>query len=138
MEFVTELWKQLAPVFGETVDTVVTKSITGATEISKEQARDIVNRTVLLIEEQGYCLWTCQQLDGTVICLVKDVTLPDAGLFEDIGARKRLAMDSYPVYTIEELEMLGQASIWTDWMVLEVKRLTGAVVTKVDQEKEPI
>jgi hypothetical protein len=136
MESVMELWKLPAPVLEETASIEVTNPVPSDTEISEEQARDVVERSFLLVAEQGFCLWKCQQLAGAVICIVEDATLPAPSLFEDPGKEKRLAMIMYPVYTFDELNMLGQVGIWTDRIVLEAKRLTGAEVTKVDKEKE--
>jgi hypothetical protein len=134
MEVVTELWKQPAPVLGEIVSTVVTGSVPGAIEISEEQARDVVERSVLLIGKQGYCLWTCRNLSGAVICVVDDSTPPAARLFDDSGMEKREALALYPVYTLDELSTLAEVDDWTQRMVLEAKRCTEAVVIEVRRD----
>jgi hypothetical protein len=131
MEVVTELWKQPAPVLEEIVSTTVIKSVHEDIEISENQAREVVERSVLLIGKQGYCLWTCRNLTGSVICVVDNSTPPAARLFDDWGMGKRIAMATYPVYTLDELSMLAQADDWTQRMILEAKRCTEAVVIEV-------
>jgi hypothetical protein len=134
MEVVTDLWKQSEPVLEETVSTEVTKPVPGAIEISEDQAREVVERSVLLIGKQGYCLWICRNLSGAVICVVDDSTPPAARLFDDWGMKKRVAMARYPVYTLDELSMLAQVDDWTQQMVLEAKWRTEAVVIEVRRD----
>jgi hypothetical protein len=134
MEVVTELWKQPAPVLEETVSTALTKPVHSDIEISEDQAREVVERSVLLIGKQGYCLWTCRNLSGAVICIVDDSTSPAARLFDDWGMEKRVAMALHPVYTLDELSMLAHVDDWTQRMVLEAKRCTGTVVTEVHSD----
>jgi hypothetical protein len=56
MEVVTELWKQPGPGLEEKVSTELIKPVPRVIEMSEDQAREVVERSVLLIGERGYCL----------------------------------------------------------------------------------
>jgi hypothetical protein len=129
-----ELWQQLAPMGGDNS----TEKSGSSLRMTEDEGREIVSQTLLLIEENSYCFWTCRNLDGAVICVVKDRNMPAKGLFESTVTGKRKAMAAYPVYTLDELCILAPVNNWTERMVLEAKKLTLAVVTKVDQKKESI
>jgi hypothetical protein len=137
LEAINKVWEQ--PVLLErSVNTEINKSVPDGIEKFEDQAREVVERSVLLIGEQGYCLWTCKNLSGSVICVVDDSTPPVARLFDDPGMKKRVAMTQYPVYTLDELSMLAQANDWTQRMVLEAKLCTEAVVIEVHSNSERV
>ena len=107
-----DLWRLAPPIDQPHVPVAMTE----------QDAFDTVSRTLEVIEKNGFCLWACHQLGGTVICVV-----------QDSGAR---APPGHPVYTIDELWMLSEAKQWTQQMVLEAKKVAGAVVTEVRIKKE--
>ena len=85
--------------------------------MTEQDAVETVSRTLEIIKKDGFCLWACHQLGGAVICIVQDP-----------GPRYPRG---YPVYTIDELLLLSNTNLWTERMVLEAKRVAGAVVTEV-------
>jgi hypothetical protein len=107
-------------------------------EIENENTRQIVEKTLLAIEKEGFSLWDCRQMGGATICVVDKPDIPPEDLFDDLWENKRRAMTKYPVYTLEELNLLSQVSVWTDRMVLEAKKYAGAIVTRVIERKEAI
>jgi hypothetical protein len=86
-------------------------------EITEQEASLTVSRTMDVVNTEGFCLWTCHQLDDAVICVIKNL--------------KTKVKTSYPVYTIRDLEILSECNSWTQRMVLEAKKCTKVVVTKV-------
>jgi hypothetical protein len=102
-------------------DPVVAEAEKGVEITSDNQASDIVYQTIEEISQNGYCLWTCRNLDNTTICIIDNPVsnLPSA----------------YPVYTLHELEMLSGANAWVERLILEAKKAAGAVVYKVEKMK---
>jgi hypothetical protein len=102
-----DLWRLTPPVDQPQVPVAMTE----------QDALETVSHTMEIIKENGFCLWTCHQLGGAVICIVKD---PGASYPR-----------GYPLYTIDELLLLSNTNLWTERMVLEAKRVAGAVVAEV-------
>jgi hypothetical protein len=116
----------------ETLSDVRPSGDSPATDVER-LARDLIEDTKALIEEQGYCLWLCRRLDGAVICVVKDTSTHGSDGHLKMSSEQLARMRRYPIYTLAELEMLGQTDDWTERMVLETKRCaSGAVITRVE------
>jgi len=89
-----------------------------AAEAEKEDTEmdDQVTKTINEINEKGFCFWQFNIIGDAIVCVVRNVGDP--------------VPEGYPVYAFSELEILLDANEWTWRMILEAKRLTGAVIIK--------
>jgi hypothetical protein len=88
--------------------------------LTREEAERVALETEALLEKQGWCLWKCATLKGSVILIVRDA----------LSAYP----DGYPVYSEPELEMLSQDGMRESTLCLvhHAKKAGGAVVISVD------
>jgi hypothetical protein len=116
----------------ETLSDVRPSGDSPATDVER-LARELIEDTKALIEEQGYCLWLCRRLRDAVICVVRDDDIPETIILDQLKIEKWRMMHEHTVYTLAELRMLAQVDDWTERMVLETKRCAPwAVITRVE------
>ena len=88
-----------------------------------DDAEQVANETLQAIDFQGFCLWRCTLLRGEIMMLVRN------DLSENIETR-------YPLYTLEELEMMDELPASTIRLIYHIKKKSGdAVIISVEQSK---
>ena len=113
MDEQTELWKQ----------PLIRQKAAPVRELRADDP-DFEAELSLQIEKRGYCLCVCHGWDDAVIAVVAK------------GGRIPVNIAGYPAYTVIEMDMLAGTNAWTDIMVLEAKRVAGAVVTSVSKNRK--
>jgi hypothetical protein len=88
------------------------------------RAQEVARRTCELLDNRGWCLWRCKNLNDDIVVVCRD---------ED----SRGYPNGYPVYIEYELDIVGRDDLNHDSLRLvhEAKKLTGArVTTEYDDE----
>ena len=80
---------------------------------------EVARATTEALDARGWCLWKCSTFDGDVIVIMDPYSA-------------RGAPTGYPVYTTEELRLLGQLHSKTIRLVHEAKRIAGATIESVE------
>jgi len=79
---------------------------------------EVARATTEALDTRGWCLWKCSALHDDVIVIMDPCSA-------------RGAPTGYPVYTTEELRLLGQLDSKTISLVHEAKK-TGATIVSVE------
>jgi hypothetical protein len=106
----------------------------------QSEAEKLIQDTLAAIDQTGFCLWTCSNLGGAVICVIPDNDIEDANGRLKISWEQFMIMQEYPVYTLDELRLLSQTGDWTQKVVLDLKHLTEIEVYKVEipRKRKPV
>ncbi len=88
--------------------------------LSQEEAEEVSINTLLNIQRQGYCLWKCSALNGDIIMVI------DGPISENV-------VILYPVYTLEELDLLMKLDDSTIRLVHLTKKLGGSELISVEE-----
>ena len=85
---------------------------------TQQDPADVARATNRYLADRGWCLWKCSVLHGDVIVIMDPYSA-------------RGAPTGYPVYTTEELRLLGQLDPKAILLVHEAKK-TGATIASVE------
>jgi hypothetical protein len=104
------------------------------------ETEKLIQDTMAAIDQAGYCLWTCSNLSDTVICVVQDNDIENSDGRLKISWEQFMIMQEYPVYTLDELRLLSLTDDWTQQVIIDLKRLTGIQVYKVEipRKRKPV
>jgi hypothetical protein len=112
------LWRQPAPVEEINVEEIPMVSLT------QEEAEGVAQVTREKLSSQGYCLWTCRALRNETIVIVRDKTV---GHYPD----------GYPVYTLEEIELLDDLDVKQMRLINHAKKL-GCTLISVERKENKV
>ncbi len=109
-------------------------------QTEQNEMEKLIQDTLAAIDQAGFCLWTCNNLDSAVICVIRDNDIEDASGRLKISWEQFMTMQEYPVYTLDELRLLSQTGDWTQKVVLDLKHMTGIEVYKVEipRKRKPV
>ena len=80
------------------------------------EAIRVVEKTMAILKEKGWCIWTCFYLDNDKIIVAAD------------GFQLPMLKPEYPVYTVKELSELSDKDLSTIKLVHAAKKMTGVTV----------
>lgn len=104
--------------------------------MTEQELKDLSDKTLISLGEQGYSIWACDLFNGAKITIVRD---DDKNLFNQQlrFSDPRRAAAQYPIFTVRELRELKKTSDWTWWMVREAKSLAPCwIELEGDRERE--
>lgn len=112
------LWQQPAPVEEKKIEEIPMVPLT------QEEAEQTALKTREMLDSRGYCAWTCRALRNETVIIVRDKTTQNYP-------------NGYPVYTLEELELLADLDVKQMRFINHAKKLGCELISVEKADTKP-